>query len=361
MNNNQRFSKTLNSVGIDLLTSRFISHFMRPLRDQVVPVFMLHRIADPCQGVRGHTLAEINRALDFVTSHGYQAISINHLIDCKLGLAKLPRRAVAFTLDDGFYDQGRFALPLFERRKLPVTTFLATDMMDGQAWPWECKLEFIIMQTRADRISAKIPPGLTVQEPIGDSKDRRRLIRAIRAHLKLQPVNVIASVLSDIADQLNVEVPVKAPPAFASITWAQARHLESDYVQFAPHSKQHIILSRLSDADAREEIVGSWEKMKLELNNPVPVFCYPNGHRETDFSTREQGYAREAGLLGAFSADPGYVDVSTRAQDDLFALRRFSFPSQTGVFKQYCSWLERGKSYLPRPTAKAFSNPRQLP
>jgi len=56
---------------------------------------------------------------------------------------------------------------------------------------------------------------------------------------------------------------------------------------------------------------------------------------------------KQAGLIGALSADPGYVHL-TRAINDLFALKRFSFPNDMAHFKQYCSWLEYAKERISR-------------
>lgn len=351
------FRATLNHLSINLLTSRFVSRFMRPLRNQIVPVFMLHRVADANRGVRGHAVEDIERALDFIVSHGYTAVSIEDLVASINGQITLPKRAVAFTFDDGYYDQGSFALPLFERRKIPVTAFLATDMIDGDCWPWECKLEFIIDNTQMTRIEVTMPGGMVLKETINQPDGTRKALRAIRSQLKLHNYAVISTTLDDLAAQLNVEVPQKAPPQYQAMTWEEARKLESDYVQFAPHSKSHIILSRLSDTEVRGEIFGSWEKLKDELKNPVPIFCYPNGRQGEDFTERERALAKEAGLIGAFSADSGYVHIAHNSQQDLYSLNRFAFPNNMAHFKQYCSWLERAKGYLPGREAKTRGKP----
>ena len=98
---------------------------------------------------------------------------------------------------------------------------------------------------------------------------------------------------------------------------------------------------------AKNEILGSWRALQANIANPVPVFCYPSGREGIDFGDREQDIVKEAGLIGALSADPGYVHLK-RSKNNLFALKRFSFPDNMAHFKQYCSWLEYAKERMSR-------------
>lgn len=332
-------------LAINFLTSAPVCRLMLPLRRQVVPVFLMHRFADDNRGIRGHSLSHLEDALGYLKRRGYHIISLRNLVESVLSNTPLPDKAVAFTLDDGFYDQAEKALPVFERYQAPVTVFLATDMQDQQYWSWDYKLEYLFKHTNEREIDFDFGQGPS-RVQFHTTDDKRYLVRRLRKFYKTTPNTVAEGAVSDFSRMLKVALPDTAPSEYQPITWDQARTLESDYVEFGPHTKRHPILAQLTDDEAREEIVGSWRSISQNLKKPVPIFCFPSGREGIDFGPREQKMAAEAGLIGALSADPGYIYLKRKEHTDMFALKRFSFPDNLAHFKQYCSWLEYAKERL---------------
>lgn len=333
-------------LAINFLTSPAICRLMLGLRRQVIPVFLLHRFADETRGIHGHSLAHLEECLKYLKTHDYEVISLRQIVNALISGSPLPDKAVAFTLDDGFYDQAEKALPLFERYQAPVTVFLATDMQDEQYWSWDYKLEYLFKHAVERQFLFDFGTGETVYD-FGTQDTRRCLVRRLRNYYKQKPNKDAERAVADFSSRLQVELPALAPAEYQSISWEQARALESRYVEFGPHTKRHPILSRLSDDEAKEEIEGSWHALSANLANPLPVFCFPSGREGIDFGPREKTMAAAAGLIGALSADPGYVRL-TGEHNNLFALKRFSFPNEMAHFKQYCSWLEYVKEIMSR-------------
>ena len=334
--------KALSELTVRALAAHPIGTLMQPVRSRCVPVFMLHRIADPRHGVRGHPLALIERALSYLTHHGYTGIPIHELAQALIDKRPLPPRAVAFTLDDGFQEQAELALPLFERYRIPVTLFMATDMLDKQSWSWDYQLEFIVTRTLLSHVNIRLA-ARSFAAALDDEGHKRQFIRTLRSHLKSQPIESTQQALDQLAFTLGVRVPASAPIGYQPMTWAQARALESDCIQFGPHTRRHLILTQMGEADARREISQSWQRLQDELRHPVPIFCYPTGRPDLDFGAREKQMVHEAGMIAALSSEPGYIDIGRHRRNDIFALRRFSFTDNIGHFIQYCSWIERAK------------------
>lgn len=336
----------LSEAAINLLTSGPVCKLMQPLRRRVVPVFLLHRFADQSRGIQGHSPAFLEAALSYLRNNGYTVVSVRQVVEAVISGKPLPPRAVAFTLDDGFYDQANTALPLFEHFQAPVTLFLATDMQDQRYWSWDYKLEYLFKHTSRQSLELDLGEGVSeVAFPAPD--DKRNLVRTLRHFYKGLPNHVAESAVENFAQRLEVDLPSEAPDEYQPISWEQARRLESRYVEFGPHTQRHPILARISDEQAKSEILGSWRALQANIANPVPVFCYPSGREGIDFGDREQEIVREMGLIGALSADPGYVHL-TKANNNLYALKRFSFPKDMAHFKQYCSWLEYAKERMSR-------------
>jgi peptidoglycan/xylan/chitin deacetylase (PgdA/CDA1 family) len=336
--------KTLTELAINTLTSRPVCKLMQPLRTGCIPVFMLHRFQDDSRGVTGHSISHLEKALVYLKENGYESISVQSLVENILNGAPIPKKAVAFTMDDGFYEQATLALPLFEKHQTHVTLFLATDMLDNQYWSWDYKVEFITLETPAKNVEV-ILAGKPLHGEFSNEQDRRNFVRAVRKHLKTQSINTAIQAVEHLAEVLKVNVPLKSPPAYQPINWQQARELESQFIHFGAHTCAHHILTQLDGDSANAEIAQSWERTQQELKSPCSVFCYPTGREFKDFGNREKKMVSNAGMIGAFSADPGYV-FSQLSKNDVFALKRFSFPDSFSHFKQYCSWLERGKETL---------------
>jgi peptidoglycan/xylan/chitin deacetylase (PgdA/CDA1 family) len=88
---------------------------------------------------------------------------------------------------------------------------------------------------------------------------------------------------------------------------------------FEAHSVTHPRLPSLSDAEARDEIVGSRKALEARLGRRVRAFCYPSGL----FGPRDRDLVAAAGYETAVSCEPGI----NRPRTDRFALKRIQiFP-----------------------------------
>lgn len=337
--------KTITDFAVKALVSRPLSTMMSPVRRHVVPIFMIHRIENSQTGIRGHQRSVVEAALQFVRQNGYQVISLRKLVQSVKQGKPLPEKAVCFTMDDGFADQATDVLPLFAEAGYPITFFLATDMLDKQHWSWDYQMDYLLARTEKVQVNAILAGKPYAAELTSEAK-KRSFLRLVRSALKKQPISVALEAVEKLSDVLAVPLPAHAPAPFQTMTWDQARHWESDLIEFAPHSCQHAVFSQLEGDVARHEIEHSWQRLQEELRHPCPVFCYPTGRSGLDFNGRDKQLVENCGLEAAVSADPGYVMLNGKP-NDLYALPRFSFPDHDlSQFQQYCSWVERAKEMV---------------
>ncbi|AFL75875.1 polysaccharide deacetylase family protein [Thiocystis violascens] len=106
-----------------------------------VPVLMYHRVGEP--GSDWETRFAIPTCRFAAHMHalkqaGYQAISIDTLVEWLEGAPKLPAGAFLLTFDDGYRDVREHALPILERMNWPYTVFLVSKLIGGQdGWTLE--------------------------------------------------------------------------------------------------------------------------------------------------------------------------------------------------------------------------------
>lgn len=333
----------LKKILIPSLASSSVSVLANALFGRGVPVFMIHRIKVAGQANSGTTPEHLRDCLSYLVANGYNFVSLEEIILSMRNQTALPNKSVAFTIDDGFVEQGEVAAPIFFEFKCPVTFFVVTGMLDQKIWPWDAKVSWIIDNTKKNRITIKFEDEWLI-ETLGDKASCSTARAKIRNVIKEMDAERIPELINKLAEAADVTVPEAAPRCYQSINWEMARELESRGVRFAPHSMSHRILSKLNKPSVEEEIIGSWRVMERELVNPLKIFCYPTG-RTLDFGPREIAILKKENFLGAVSTEPGYVEGKKEHEKQLFRIPRLVVPDNMRDFMQYCSWIERAKGY----------------
>lgn len=333
---------------IPALTSRPVSAIANRFLGRSVPIFSVHRLELDANITNGITPEHLRNCLNFLRREGYQLVSLEDLILALLNHATLPDKAVVFTMDDGFIEQADVTASIFIEFDCPLTFFVITDMIDQAMWPWDAKVSWIINNTAKTSLKIELPDE-SINLDITDSDSRNTARQKIRDIIKELDAETLPAIMHQLARAAEIAVPSTAPPPYQALNWNTARSLERKGIRFAPHSRTHRILSKLSGETAREEITVSWEALQRELSNPVKLFCYPTG-RMFDFGPREISYLQEAGFLGAASSLPGIVDLNDHAEHQIFSLPRISLPNSMAYFIECCSWIEhanRNRSLWP--------------
>jgi peptidoglycan/xylan/chitin deacetylase (PgdA/CDA1 family) len=108
-----------------------------PSRVRRVPILMYHRIdyvtASTPDITRRLTVNPVvfRHQMRWLTRHHYNAITQRQLFDVLMCAARLPRRRVLISFDDGYRDVYRYAAPVLERRGLPATAYVITGRISG--------------------------------------------------------------------------------------------------------------------------------------------------------------------------------------------------------------------------------------
>ena len=108
----------------------------------------------------------------------------------------------------------------------------------------------------------------------------------------------------------------------------------------------HRNLAFLPGVQLNEEVTESWARVEAETDASVPVFCFPFGVVPDDRALTER-ILKDAGLIGAVSAEPGYASGSEIKRSP-FSLSRFSWPSNMQDLRQVSWGIERAKALFLR-------------
>jgi hypothetical protein len=112
-----------------------VAEVVAELTGTCATIFMLHRFSDPEHGVAGHSPAVLRSILSHLRKQHYDLISLDELFQ-RLIEGRTINRAIAFTIDDGYFDHARIGAPVFAEFDCPATIFAVTGFLDGKIWLW---------------------------------------------------------------------------------------------------------------------------------------------------------------------------------------------------------------------------------
>ncbi len=149
-----------------------------------------------------------------------------------------------------------------------------------------------------------------------------------------------------MARESGLDLPATPPPAYAPLKWDDVRRLARTGVSFGAHTVTHPVLSRADDSQVEHEITESWKRVRAEVEDAIPVFCYPNGE-QADFGPRERSIVASLKMRAALSTRPGYTtrrDLDPSDPVARFQLPRLSYTENRSHFLQVAGGIERAKA-----------------
>lgn len=245
---------------------------------KLLRILTYHRVADPAKNpelnprIISATPTLFAQQMQYL-SGSYNVVSMEQALDAILFQKKLPERAVLITFDDGYFDFKDEAWPILKKLKLPATVFVPTSY-PGQPnrFFWWDRLYAAFTRTTETRLQISELEQLA----LGNYEQRLQSLKLVQNHVKTLPDNDAVNLIAEICGRLGVESAVK----LATMDWDQLRTLAREGVTLGAHTRTHPLLTRLTADAARQEIKGSYDDLKREIGDILPVFAYPNGNHD---------------------------------------------------------------------------------
>jgi peptidoglycan/xylan/chitin deacetylase (PgdA/CDA1 family) len=341
----------LKSTILKVLQVPGVTAVFTPLLRDRATILTLHRFRDDEHETEGIDPEALSQGLAYLRAKRYEIVALDELFARLSGQGPPLRRAVAWTIDDGYYDVAKIAAPVFAQYDCPVTTFVTTGFLDRKIWMWWDQIEHVFSLTHRTSLTARIDGvalGYTWNDPTGKAEARAAFIDWCLS----VPDEVKHAGIRALAESAEVEISEIPPAAYRPMSWDQLRECERGGMRFGPHTVTHPILSRTADAQASYELKESWRRLRAEARNPIPIFAYPNGGLE-DFGSREVEILRDIGLMGAVVGVWGYADSDTfrRDPEERFKVRRFGYVPDLPHLIQVVTGVERMKRIFRREEA----------
>ena len=298
-------------VAIARPIARWFVQARYPTGTNMLPILMYHRVLrepDPLQpdvpDVR--QLAEQFRAL----AGAFKVLRLHEAAEM-LREGRLPAGAACITFDDGYRDNHDIALPLLQRHGLTATFYVSSGFLNGGTMFHDVMVE-TIRHAPTGRLDLGLPDAGPVT--LGDVPSRILALDTLVRQVKyLDPVQREA-----LSERLLATLGTHAP-RHLMMDDEQVRDLTRAGMSVGGHTTQHLLLARLDEAAAWEEIRSNADALSSLTGQRLTSFAYPNGKPGLDYSACHVEMVRRAGFLNAVSTRSG---VGTRGAPR-FELPRF--------------------------------------
>lgn len=267
-------------------------------------VYMLHHITDknpngiPTNEDLKVSPTFLERIILSYKANGFDFISLDELPVILSSVQKLEAPFIAFTIDDGYLDNFTYALPIFERHKVPFAIFVATDFIDQKAILWWDVLEDLVLHNDIIQFNRQSYPCHTFQE----KWDTFRIIREnILKFDQSQLIEILQKTFSDYHIDWYKPIREKA------MTWGQVKELsQHPLCTIGGHTVSHPALNQLSDDDFRQEVKVGIEKLESITGKKINHFAYPYGS-PNEIGEREYRLINEFNFKTSFIAYGGCI------------------------------------------------------
>ena len=275
-------------------------------------VLAYHRVLDAQDSLRPEqTFAKKFERHTIVLSKFFNVIDLSE-VPAMLEANEIPPRAVAISFDDGYKDNFRTALPIIDKYKMTASFFVATAYLDGGIM-WNDAIIEAIRHCKCAHIDFRIP-GIDVL-PTVSAPDKRATIVALIRHLKYLPSIARQEAVQCIVRKTGAELPKNLMMSSDNVA-----ELHTAGMNIGAHTVHHPILSKISQDEARVEIVESKKHLESLLGASVSSFAFPNGKPGIDYLPEHVEIVRDAGFKLAVSTYHGRNDFSC----DRFQIARIS-------------------------------------
>jgi peptidoglycan/xylan/chitin deacetylase (PgdA/CDA1 family) len=308
---------SLNMASASQLLIRLASRMRLKPGSGHLPILMYHRVLQQFDAMQPDvmTAAQFDVQMQLLVS-AFTVLPLHEAVPA-LHAGKLPARAVCITFDDGYLDNFDVALPILQRHGLSATFFVASGYLDG-----DCMFNDVVVE------ALRHAPAGAVDLSHLQLGTRHLNGVASRAQVAEEMVSVVKYMDAQERDAF-----CSALPASLGIKPVRNLMMHSEHVHgmvkagmsVGGHSVTHPILTKITDAQAAQEISGNWAALK-DITGVAPVaFAYPNGKPGTDFAPRHAQIVKQAGYRYAVSTAVGTAGL----QDPLFSLPRFCLYGQS--------------------------------
>jgi len=312
-------------------------------------IFTLHRVLPSApvdfspNSILQVTPAFLEAAIERTRQSGFDILSLDDALE-RMRAKRTRRPFAVFTFDDAYRDNLQYALPILQRLQCPFTLYVPTALVDGVGEVWWQALEDVVATSKALVVPRE---GEHTYVPTGSLAQKNRVYARLYWEMRSMPEPERAAFMRDLAVRAGIDMERHCRSLIMAWSELQA-FADEPLCTIGAHTVHHYELSKLTEAQARAEMLESVTVLEAQLGRRPQHLSYPIGSLRAA-GAREYAIAESLGFRSAVTTVPG--GLFEAQAHDLMALPRISL---NGHFQS--------RRYLDVFLAAGlFGRPRRLP
>lgn len=297
----------------------FHSRMMKPFKNKnQLIIFNYHRLKSQNRSmifddkVFGPDAERFRHEMSWIKKET-QILSEDELIDIIYNKKEMKGIYSMVTFDDGYIDNFEIAFPVLKEFGIPATFFIPTWHLSERKLGWWDIVAYLIKNSNKKEF--------VFREKTFHLNKKRVVIDYLTSKLKNMEPTRVEDFLNDLSLALEVELPTLELQSRELMTWDHLRKMKKEKMSIGSHTHEHIILSRQSLPDLKNQLQKSIEILEREMGEKINSISYPVGEYEHfDYETKR--ISKELGFKIGFSYRTGINQLDSI---DPFDVKRISF------------------------------------
>ena len=276
------------------------------------------QLADECQFMPLLFISpeRFRHRMALISKQKQKVLSLSEALE-RLYQGNLPPRALAITIDDGFYSTYKLAYPALRSHNYPATVYVTSYYVEKQAPIFRLVIQYMFWKSEAGKVELE---GLDwTENRVLDLNDRptsetvmwqlikygERQCSESERHELLSKVGTILDV--DLNDILQSRI-------LSLMSLTELKELSENGIDIQLHTHRHNFPVE-DEFTARKEIQDNRAVLSKVNDKELVHFCYPSGI----WNNSQWAWLESMEVQSATTCEGGYNDSQTHK----FALRRF--------------------------------------
>lgn len=240
-------------------------------------IFTLHRVSEKNENVISHnenlkvSPTFLEKTVKTLAEQDFAFISLDELYG-RLQDGISFKKAVVFTLDDGYKDNYTNAYPIFKKYNVPFTIYIATALPNNTAILWWDLLADLIKKNDILILNDG------TEYNCSSKKDKENSFLEIREKIMHLPQKTFKEELFKLFGNYEKDLDWYKSVQEYALSWDEIKELSKDeLVTIGGHTVNHLTLRDLSNDEIFTEIVDANKEIESIIDKKVEHFAYPFG------------------------------------------------------------------------------------
>lgn len=205
-----------------------------------------------------------------MVAEAYDPVTMDDIVKFTRGEAKMPKKPVAVTFDDGYRDNFAIAGPILDKTGIRATIYVTAGSVGNEHPPWFVRVRHAVWSTKIQEC-AGLTNGIL---KIHDRDDRVAAARLLARRCAKLVGEELDQEVRRIEQMLEVDPFV--PQERLMMDWEEIRRMAEAGHVIGSHTVSHPNVAHLSEDEMNRELKESKKMIEEEIGRTVDHFSYPN-------------------------------------------------------------------------------------